>query len=136
MTDLNPPWLEQGLQAGWYVDWQGHTYRIRTFDAAKLVLHIEHLVTAEVRTVALETLLLPSADDSAPLFAPSLLALEQKRRRHPPTFTSAPADDLPVALLQRADRLIHLVQTVETRVGCGKWEPLIIQSTLSRPATR
>ncbi|MBK8138413.1 MAG: hypothetical protein IPK52_21810 [Chloroflexi bacterium] len=70
MTDLNPPWLEQGLQAGWYVDWQGHTYRIRTFDAAKLVLHIEHLVTAEVRTVALETLLLPSADDSAPLFAP------------------------------------------------------------------
>lgn len=116
MTDLNPPWLEQGLQAGWYVDWQGHTYRIRTFDAAKLVLHVEHLVTAEVRTVALETLLLPSADNSAPLFAPSLLALEHKRRRQPPTFTSAPADDLPVALLQRADRLIHLVQTVETCV--------------------
>ena len=116
MTDLHRPWLEQGLQVGWYLDWQGHTYRIRTFDAAKLVLHVEHLVTAEVRSVPLETLLLSSADDSAPLFAPSLPALEHQRRRQRPAFTSAPADDLPVALLQRADQLIHLVQTVECRV--------------------
>mgnify|MGYP001271705359 CR=1 FL=1 len=116
MTDLHRPWLEQGLQVGWYLDWQGQTYRIRAFDATKLVLHLEQLVTNEVQLVALETLLLPIADDSVPLFAPSLPALEHKRRRQRPAFTSAPADDLPVALLQRADRLIHLVETVESRV--------------------
>ena len=49
MTDLHRPWLEQGLQVGWYLDWQGHTYRIRAFDTAKLVLHVEQLVTNEVR---------------------------------------------------------------------------------------
>lgn len=116
MTDRSQIALGQELRAGGYLDWQGQTWHIRTFDAAGLLLHVEQVTTGETQCLPLETLLLPGSTESAPLFAPSLTALDQKRRRQHRAFTPAPADDLPAVLLERADRLIHLVETVEARV--------------------
>jgi len=118
MTNVNHSHLENVLRAGWYVYWQDCIYQIVAFDSSSLQLELEQLQTGEQEYVQLENLLLDIADEaSAPVFAPSLDSLEAKCSQHRPQASQVMAEDLPMALLQRADRLIHVVQLVEAQLA-------------------
>lgn len=118
MTAAHHTPVENVLRPGWYVYWQDQIYRILSTSPDHLGIHVEHIHTLEQHDLRLETLLLDQPDQhSAPLFAPSLDALQTKIARQHPTQTTTPADDLPETLLTRADTLIHTVQTIERQVA-------------------
>lgn len=118
MAEVNHVHLENNLRVGWYVYWQERIYQIVSFDTSYLQLEIEQLQTGEHEQVQLETLLLNIADEaSAPIFAASRDSLEAKCSQLRSEIHPVVAEDLPVALLQRADRLIHVVQVVEAQVA-------------------
>lgn len=109
--------IENTLRPGWYVFWQDHTYRILSTSSDHLVIHVENIHSLEHREFRLETLLLALPDhQAAPLFAPSLEALQTKIARQRPAHTTTPTADLPETLLARADALIQVVQTIERQV--------------------
>ena len=115
-SSLHTP-IENVLRSGWYVYWQDQIYRILSTSPDHLVIHVEHIHTLQQHDWRLETLLLGQPDQrSAPLFAPSLDALQIKIARQRPAQVTTPADDLPDTLLTRADVLIHTVQTIERQV--------------------
>lgn len=118
MAHIPPLLLENTLRSGWYVYWQGQTYLILSVNLNQLLIHVEHSPTLAHQTLRLETLLLDcSTPQTAPVFAPSLEALQTKiaRQVRPPTI--APTAGLPETLLARADSLIHTVQFVEQQVA-------------------
>lgn len=118
MAEVNRGYLENGLRVGWYIYWQDSIYQIVSFDSNSLQLELEQLQTGEQQYVQLENLLLDIADEaSAPVFAPSLDSLEAKCSQHRSQASQVMAEDLPMALLQRADRLIHVVQLVEAQLA-------------------
>jgi transposase InsO family protein len=110
--------IENTLRSGWYVFWQDHTYRILSTSSDHLVIHVENIHSLEHHEFRLETLLLALPEhQTAPLFAPSLDALQAKIARQRSAHTTTPTADLPEELLARADALIQVVQTVEHQVA-------------------
>lgn len=118
MAEVNRHHLENGLRAGWYVYWKDSIYQIVSFDTSNLQLVLEDIQRGEQQHIQLERLLLDIADEaSVPVFAATLNSLEAKCSQLPSEAYRVVAEELPAALLHRADRLIHIVQVVEAQVA-------------------
>lgn len=105
--------LERALQPGQFLYWQERRYRVLPGDAADpLTIHIEDIATLERETIRMETLLLPEGN-AAPIFAPSLEALQRDLERRHPLPEASYGDRLPEHLQRQADRIISVVETIE-----------------------
>jgi hypothetical protein len=113
--------LEMQLQPGHFLHWQGQQYRLLPGDGADpLTLHVENVVTAELHNIRMEELLLCSGDDQTePVFAPTLTALqhELEYRTQGPISIPIHPDGLPDNLLKRANAIVTVVETVERLVA-------------------
>lgn len=107
--------LEQCLRPGWYMHWHEQIYRIINCDKKNfLSIQVENIATSEQRTIRLETLWLPAQEDqSIPLFAPTLEHLYREIDNRPPVLDMAPDSGIPDNLLQRADRIISVVEKMQ-----------------------
>jgi hypothetical protein len=107
--------IEQCLRPGWYMYWQKQVYRIIDCDKKNLIfIHVENIVTSEQRAIRLETLWLPTQEDqSIPLFAPTLERLYHEIDNPAPEPEMAPESGIPDKLLQRADRIISVVEKMQ-----------------------
>ncbi len=123
--------FERQLQPGHFLHWQGQRYRLLPGDEVDpLTLHVENVATTEQHTLRMEELLLCNgADEAEPVFAPTLAALqhELERRSQNPVSIPIHPDGLPDHLLNRAEAMITVVETVDCLVaaeeGRGRSQP-------------
>lgn len=108
---MNNMSLDHTLRPGGYLQFEEQTYRIETYDAHTLEIHVQHLVTSEVRSFHLQELL----EDDEICFAPTLEALLKAAAVPVPPLPVE--DELPAALLTQADHIIRVVETVEQMVA-------------------
>lgn len=106
--------LERSIQAGWFIHWQQQTYRVVSYDKADpFQLVVEQVVTGEAGALNLLQLLSLREGEPEPIFAPTLIELQQTLERRTPTLQPMTSTDLPDRLLAQADTIIALVQTVD-----------------------
>jgi putative transposase len=106
--------IEKTIRAGWFVYWQKASYQIVEVSTDHLTLDLCHCDTGIIHSEALENLLLTLGDaELAPIFAPSHQQLLEKVSKTQSPQKRVHTEDLPQALLDRADRLIQIVETVE-----------------------
>lgn len=113
--------IERSIRPGWLMYWKEQIYEILAVSSEHLILHLRNCLSGEEGTERLEVLLLSMTDDkSSPTFAPNYSKLVEKvrSRRKPPNTVYA--EDLPSVLLERADKLIALVETVERQAAALK----------------
>ncbi len=109
------------MQPGHFLHWQGQQYRLLPGDGTDpLTLQVENVTTAEQQTIRMEELLFCSGDDEAePVFAPTLAGLQHElehRAQNPASMPIHP-DGLPANLLEKADTIVTVVETVERLVA-------------------
>jgi len=107
--------LDRQLKAGWYFLRSGELYQIKRVDSVHLGLDAVHVATQVPVRIPLDELVL-SAEAEQVRFAPSLAALQAQLET--PTLPAVlDESSLPEALLKRADRIIHIVESVEQQVA-------------------
>jgi transposase InsO family protein len=125
---MNP--LETQLRTGWHFSWMGEIYQIKHFSSIHLQIEAVHVVTQDTYSVSLFDLLLSGGEDLV-AFAPSIQELQTILTM---PCVSMPMDEegLPEKLLERADEIIRIVETVEQQVSM---RALQTNKTFRRTAT-
>lgn len=109
-------YLEQSLKSGYFVAWRGRFYQIEQPEAAEatpLILWLREVDTGEMKDFRIEEFLVVKGEQEAPLFAPTLAALQAMREAAEPLPPPIPEAGLPQKLLQHADKIIRAVETVQ-----------------------
>jgi hypothetical protein len=115
------------LKPGHFLYWRGQRYHLLPGDPSDpLTVRVEDIATLEQDIIRVEDLLLPEAEASAePVIAPSLAALQLELDRRFPPPKPVRADGLPAHLLQKADRIVDVVETVERLVSAEEGRALL-----------
>ncbi len=114
-------YLDQHLKPSSFVYWQQQIYQVEQPDETELdplTIWLRNVKTKELQDFRLETLLLCKGKDQqpAPIFAPTLAALEVAIQKATPCSSPIPETSLPEKLRQRANKVIEVVETVERLV--------------------
>ena len=118
----NPTYLDQCLKPGHFVYWQQRIYQVEQPEEASLdplTSWLRDVETRELIDCRMEELLLcqREAGQSAPLFASTLDDLKEAIRRPQQPSPPVPETVLPEKLLQRADKVITTIETIQRLVG-------------------
>jgi len=107
------------LQAGHYIFWQQRTYQVIASDPNNaLLLHVHPLPEGPETTLSLlELLAIARTSPSAPLFAPSLLALYQQIAERYGLVLGTMTHDLPHSYVVKARIVTSVVQMVRKLVS-------------------
>jgi len=111
--------IEKGLKPGWCLHWHHQVYRVLAVDPINpFIIHVENCATSEPSMLRMEDLLLADGGrEGPPLFAPTLERLQKEIESLKPPPDLAPTSGIPQALLEKADRIIYVVETVERMVA-------------------
>ncbi len=107
------------LQPGHFLFWQQRMYQVVALDPGNaLLLHVESLAGQQRTTLSLLDLLtMASADPAAPLFAPTLDALQRQIEERYGQTTGAMTSDLPESFVMKARLVTSIVETVRRLVS-------------------
>lgn len=123
-------YLEQRLKPGYFVHWHSRIYQIEQPDEAgpdPLTIWLRDVDTTELRDIRMEEFLLLKGnhDQVPPTFGATLeelrAAIQESKQPVPPV----PAAALPKKLLDRADKVIHTVETVQHLVRAQERRALL-----------
>lgn len=99
--------FEKSLRPGWFIHWQGQTYRIISYDKSDpLQIPVENIVTSEADVLNVLQLLSVGEDKSEPIFAPTYENLQTKVERQCLPLKSVTVNGLPDNLLTQADNCL------------------------------
>lgn len=117
----------RSFKPGWVFCWRGRIYRIKSVKGL--------LIECDDEThFRVETLYLPDSDGKSdpPVFAPNLVALQEEieRLKPPPELINGIA--LPTTFLEKADKIIAIVEYIEKLMGTQECQAHIDGSSFCR----
>jgi hypothetical protein len=120
------------LRPGHYLYWRGQQFRLLAGDPSDhLTLHLENIATGMSIIVRLDELFSALKDEEQPLFGASLGQLQREIAHRFPSPAPVAAISLPVTLLEKANRIISVVENVAHLTAATKEQNETIGHTVA-----